>query len=101
MPKMDEQLQGSYKAIFGKSPSADDVQAFHRIRDALNIKNDDALWSVLFVLQYYVTLYNKIPADIEARARLVQERLSDTSRAIAEASMALSLIHISEPTRPY
>lgn len=85
---MDEQLQGSYKAIFGKSPSAGDMHAFHRVRDALKIKNDDALWSVLFALQYYLTLYERIPADIETRTRTIQEQLSETSRHIAEASMA-------------
>jgi hypothetical protein len=85
---MNEQLQESFKNIFGESPRKGDLEAFYRVRDALKIKNDDALWSVLFALQYYLTLYEKIPADIEARAKQIQAALSDTSKAIAEASMA-------------
>jgi hypothetical protein len=40
-----------------------------RARDAFNLKNNDALWSLLLILGHYETLYAKIPVLIAEAAR--------------------------------
>jgi len=43
-------LEESFTTLLGKQPSDKERQAFLRVRDALNLKDNDALWVLLMVL---------------------------------------------------
>src|SRR5260370_33483419 len=53
-----------YESITGAPPDDDSLQRMQRVRDALGLNDNDALWSILAVLEYYLRLYDTIPEDI-------------------------------------
>jgi len=53
-----------YESITGALPDDDSLQRMQRVRDVLGLKDNDALWSILAVLEYYLRLYETIPDDI-------------------------------------
>jgi len=54
-------LEESFTTLLGKQPSDKERQAFLRVRDALNLKDNDALWVLLMVLGHCETLYGRFP----------------------------------------
>ena len=67
-----------------------DRETLYRVRDLLGIGPNDALWSVLFALQHYYTLYERFPAMIRAAAEalLVECKTgADQARAGAEKQL--------------
>ena len=75
------ELGNSFTQLLGRQPSDAEKQALYRTKDALGIKNNDALWQVLIALQFYQTQYEKMPAEI---ARVVDE-VTTGARAAAQA----------------
>lgn len=58
-----------YERIVGVPPSAEQADRLRRIGSALDIKDNDALWSILVAFESYSSLYGAIPQDIaSARA---------------------------------
>jgi hypothetical protein len=76
-------LEESFTTLLGKQPSDEERQAFLRVRDALNLKDNDALWVLLMVLGHYETLYGRFPSLIAKAAADVTEN----ARAVAEAEL--------------
>ena len=75
------ELGNSFTQLLGRQPSDAEKQALYRTKDALGIKNNDALWQVLIALQFYQTQYEKMPTEI---ARVVDE-VTTGARATAKA----------------
>ena len=63
-----------------------DRQRLYRARDTLNIKPTDAVWRLLMVLEYYQTMYEKIPHQIADAARNATETIRVTAEAQAKAA---------------
>jgi len=63
-----------------------DRQRLYRARDTLNIKPTDAVWRLLMVLEYYQTMYEKIPRQIADAARNATETIRVTAEAQAKAA---------------
>ena len=57
-------LDKAFAALLGTQPDDQSRQHLYRVRDALNLREDDALWLLLMVLGHYETLYGQIPALI-------------------------------------
>jgi hypothetical protein len=74
------ELDDNFALLLQRQPSDQERQRLYRVRDALKIKATDSVWSLLMVLEYYVTLYSEFPARIETTARAV----TSTVRAAAE-----------------
>ena len=64
------ELDDSFARLLGRQPTDAERQQLYRVKDALGLDISDALWQVLFVLQFYQTQYEKMPAEI---ARVVDE----------------------------
>ena len=62
-------LDDSFAKLLGRQPSDTERQQLYKVRDALGLKNNDALWLVLMALQHYDTLYAGIPASIKDAAQ--------------------------------
>lgn len=62
------ELDESFSKLLGRQPSDTDRQNLYRVRDALELKNNDALWLVLMALQSYDEMYKAIPAAISKAA---------------------------------
>lgn len=76
--------------VSGEVPDDASIARMRRVSAALNLHDNDALWSVLAVLEYYARLYEVMPD----RIRKVGESGLDTMRAEArEATDVLMAQH--------
>ena len=47
------ELDDSFAKLLGKQPSDSERQHLYRVRDALDLKNHDAIWMILMALQHF------------------------------------------------
>ncbi|WP_244306463.1 hypothetical protein [Paraburkholderia lacunae] len=79
-----------FLGVSGEVPDDASIGRMRRVSAALNLRDNDALWSVLAVLEYYARLYEVMPD----RIRKVGEGGLDTMRAEAkEATDVLMAQH--------
>lgn len=96
-------LDNSFQKLLGRQPTDAEVQKLYRVRDALELKNNDALWLVLMALQHYETSYERMPKAIETAASSVLLKVKaaadSTMKASAEsfkADMAQAVASVAE-----
>ena len=53
----------------GRLPNGAERARFDAIRDALRLRDDDAVWTLFVALEYYLNLYERFPAMIRGAAR--------------------------------
>lgn len=83
-------LDDSFAKLLGRQPTDEDRQELIRVRDALGLKSNDALWLILMALQHYQSLYADIPASIKDAAQKAAG--SAASQAQAEVSKAVAAL---------
>jgi hypothetical protein len=91
----------------GRQPSDRERQDLYRTRDALKLKNDDALWLLLMALGHYETLYRGFPALISEAAKSTLAHVKDAAEAELKAStsatkqeLTAALVRIAERATP-
>lgn len=85
-------LESSFSKLLGRAPNDEERQNLLRVKEALGIKNNDALWLILMALEHYDTRYNKLPREIEESIL----RVLDSSKEVANASMEASAHAVQE-----
>jgi hypothetical protein len=80
------ELDDSFAKLLGTQPTDKDRQDLYRVRDALGLKSNDALWLVLIALQHYQSQYEAFPARIEDAARRTLQKFETAADATARAS---------------
>lgn len=80
------ELDDSFSRLLGRQPSDAERQQLYRVRDALGLKNNDALWLVLMALQHYQNQYIQIPAAIAKSAENTLIDFRATANAILSAA---------------
>lgn len=73
-------VEQSFERLLGRQPSDKEIQSLYRVKSALDIQDNDALWLVLMALESYDALYRKYPAMISAH---VQKTLEEQRASIA------------------
>ena len=73
----------SFERMLGRAATEHERDQLRRVQAELGLRENDALWLVIFALQYYEGLYRQFPKAIAAEAQRV---LSET-RATAEATI--------------
>jgi hypothetical protein len=81
-------LEDSFTSLLGRQPNDKERQALLRARDALNLKNNDALWLVLMALGHYETVYREFPALIARAAADVTTKAKDAAETELKAAAA-------------
>jgi len=81
-------LDDSFTKLLGRQPSDAERQRLYRVRDALGLKNNDALWLVLIALQHYEQLYAGIPERIEAAAKKAAQSAAAQAQADINSAVA-------------
>ena len=76
-------VESAFAVLWERHPTDKERQRLMRGRDAVGIKDNDALWTLLMVLDHYETLYERFPALIAKAASDV----TDNARAAAEAEL--------------
>ena len=79
-------LDDSFAKLLGRQPSDAERQSLYRVRDALGLKNNDALWLVLMALQHYQGQYEKFPQAIAQSAKDTLVNFKVTADATVKAS---------------
>ena len=77
----------AFEKLLGRAATETEREQLRRIRDALGLRENDALWSVLFALQYYDSLYRQFPKAIAAEAAKVLAETRTASEASARVGM--------------
>ncbi len=80
------ELANSFQRLLNRQPTDAEKQHLYKVRDALGIRNNDALWLVLIALQYHQTLYKKFPDTIAASAKATLDNFKITADAVVKAS---------------
>lgn len=83
-------LDDSFTKLLGRQPSDTERQHLYRVREALGLKNNDALWLILMALQHYDTMYSAIPASIKDAAQKAAG--SAAAQAQAEVNKAVAAL---------
>ncbi|MPQ58844.1 DUF6753 family protein [Duganella sp. FT27W] len=88
-------LDDAFARLLARQPTDAERQRLYQVRDALDLKNNDALWLVLIALQHYDNMYSRFPELIKqaaAQTLLEFQRTAtstlDATKAVAEADLA-------------
>jgi hypothetical protein len=81
-------LDDSFTKLLGRQPSDAERQRLYQVRDALGLRNNDALWLVLIALQHYEQLYAGIPDRIEAAAKKAARSAAAQAQADVNSAIA-------------
>ncbi|MEB0222065.1 hypothetical protein [Pseudomonas sp. AB12(2023)] len=92
---MDE-LGASFTKLLGRQPSDKEVEKLYRVKNALNIRDNDSLWLVLMALESYDTLYSKYPGIISSHVENALEGIRKTAAQVADAETKKALGSLSE-----
>ncbi|RSZ55160.1 hypothetical protein HF313_23045 [Massilia atriviolacea] len=86
-----EHLEQAFEKLIGRQPSELEVTRLYRVKNALGLRDNDALWLVLIALESYDTLYRKYPELINAHVKqsLDDQRQLMAAMADAETKRAL------------
>jgi hypothetical protein len=83
---MSSEISDSFAKLLGRQASDAERQQLYKVRDALDLKNNDALWLVLIALQHYQTSYEKIPNAITQASKTTLDNIKVTADAAVMAS---------------
>lgn len=78
----------AFENLLGRTATETERAQLRKIRDALGLRDNDALWSVLFALQYYDSLYRQFPKAIAAEASKILAETRAASEAVMRANVA-------------
>lgn len=90
MPDLDD----SFAKLLGRQPTDAECQQLYKIRDALGLKNNDALWLVLMVLQYHQTMYARFPDLIRKAALDTLSEFQKTADATLVSTKELAKLEL-------
>ena len=73
----------SFERMLGRAATERERDQLRRVQAELGLQENDALWLVIFALQYYEGLYRQFPKAFAAEA----QRVLSEMRATAEATI--------------
>ncbi|WP_202981400.1 hypothetical protein [Xylella fastidiosa] len=85
------EVESSFEKLLGRQPSDKEIKSLYRVKNALNIRDNDALWLVLMALESYDTLYQKYPAMISNQVGKILDEQRLTIAAIADVETKKAL----------
>lgn len=91
-----EHLESAFEKLLGRQPSELEVTRLYRVKSALGIQDNDALWLVLIALESYDTLYRKYPELINAHVKQSLDDQRQQMAAIADAETKRALGALSD-----
>lgn len=84
-------VERTFERLIGRQPTDKEIQSLYRVKSALEIQDNDALWLVLMALESYDTLYRRYPAIIDAQIKKTMEDQRVMIAAIADAETKKAL----------
>lgn len=77
-----------FARVLGRQPSDREKIEVYRLRDALGLEDNDAVFGILLAFQNFRWLFDEHPARIEAAAQRAMENAAKGAEAVAAAEMA-------------
>ncbi|WP_342706053.1 hypothetical protein OHZ10_36015 [Burkholderia arboris] len=74
--------------VSGEKPDDASLLRMRRVSTAMNLRDNDALWSVLAVLEYYARLYEAMPERIRQAGKGNLDAIREEAREATDALMA-------------
>ena len=75
-----------FENLVGRQPTDKEMQRLQRTRDALGLKDNDAIWLILIAFGHYDTLYRQVPAQIVGAAEEVMKQTKDAADSAYKAA---------------
>jgi hypothetical protein len=92
-------IDTAFLAIYGRAPSPEETNRFNRIGKELDIRDNDAIWAITFLLGHHLDLAKQMPEQID---KLISQSLAkytsslDSGRRLAETDLAATKARIEE-----
>ena len=89
----------AFRSIYGRAPSPEETNRFNRIGKELDIRDNDAIWAIVFLLGHHIDLAKQMPEQID---KLISQSLTryasslDSARRLAETDLAATKARIEE-----
>lgn len=76
-----------FEKLIGRASTETERRQLRLVKEALGLRDNDALWLVIFALQYYDSLYRQFPKAIATEAAAVMARTRETADAQLRAGV--------------
>jgi hypothetical protein len=79
-------IPSSFEKLLGRAATATEREQLRHVQSALGLHDNDALWLVLFALQYYDSLYRQFPKAIGNEAARILGQTKSAADAVIRSS---------------
>jgi hypothetical protein len=81
-------VETAFAKLMGRQPSEQERDRLYRLRDALQLQDNDAFWSIVMALDYYDSFFRQYPAQLAQVTEKALEHARAASAAAAEHEVA-------------
>lgn len=82
-------VEETFAKVVGRHASEEERQRLYRLRDALELRDNDAFWSIVMALEYYAPFFRQYPAKLAEH----------TERCIEDARAAFAAVSVRDAAR--
>jgi len=86
----DKLLGEKYRALLGDDATDEEIMELYRVAEVLQISPMDSVWTIIFALRYYQTLYKQIPGQIAQASAKTCEQVRSAADKEIELAVAKS-----------
>jgi hypothetical protein len=83
-------VAAAFEAAFQRKPTAEEVGRLERVMAVLDVRENDAIMTLMVVLEFYLSLYGSVPGRIEEAAKTAVGETKETTQKIAETAAQLA-----------
>lgn len=85
---IDGTIETAFARLLGRQPTDAERVRLYRIKDAIGLSDNDALWSIIFALEHYQALYEDLPRRIHETAAAVERASAQRTGEIVANTQA-------------
>lgn len=89
-------VERSFERLIGRQPTDKEIQSLYRVKSALDLSDNDAIWLILLALESYDTLFRRYPAMVSAEVRNTIEAQRAAMAAIADTETRKAINTLSD-----
>lgn len=89
-------LKSAFEQLIDRCPTDQDIQRLFKVKEALGLDSNDAIWTVLLALEYYRTLYEEIPDQIQRATQIVARNATEQAQSQIVQAVSNLIPHIEE-----
>jgi hypothetical protein len=78
-----------FSKLVGRQATEAERERLYRVRDALGLRDNDAIWAIVMALEHYDSFFRRYPAQLAEATESAMEDLRSASRAAAAHEIAL------------